>query len=76
MFVTVEEIVRCLRKDLGAKAGAAYARRVAATNGRYASEYERAAERLEREIAFEDHRAADPHCTCNDCVAYHFTDHD
>jgi hypothetical protein len=21
---------------------------------------------------FEQHRADDPHCTCNDCVAYHF----
>jgi hypothetical protein len=20
---------------------------------------------------FEQHRAADPHCTCNDCLAYH-----
>lgn len=27
---------------------------------------------LERYAAFLKHRAADPHCTCNDCSAYHF----
>lgn len=24
------------------------------------------------EEAFEAHRAADPHCTCNDCTTHHF----
>jgi hypothetical protein len=76
MPATVHEIVRCLRKDLGAEAGARYARRVANTRGMYAGEYERAAEILERE-ALRAHQAADPHCTCPDCIVDHFNpDHD
>jgi hypothetical protein len=49
MRVTVQEIVRILRQDLGAVRGAAYARRIATAGGLYAQEYERAAEILERE---------------------------
>jgi hypothetical protein len=30
------------------------------------------AERSRTAAAFARHRAADPHCTCNDCIAYHF----
>ncbi len=45
----ITELVNTLRWELGARAGATYARRVARMNGENAEEYARAAEILDRE---------------------------